>query len=98
MKIKNRKKFTKSMIIIFTIIITLVLGINYTYSNVEIEYREDFICIGDTLWNIAKKEVKTNKYYKNKDIRQVVYEIKKINNLESSEVMEGQKILIPQYK
>lgn len=55
--------------------------INYIYVTVE---------SGDTLWKIAKKH-KTD----NQDIRKLVYEIRKANNLESLIIYPGQTIKVP---
>lgn len=43
---------------------------------------------GETLWCIAEK-------YPNKDPRKFIYEIKEINNLNSSIIYPGQKIKVP---
>jgi LysM repeat protein len=49
---------------------------------------------GDTLWGIVKNNCKGYK-----DIRKVVYDIKKINNIKSASISPGQKIKIPsEYK
>lgn len=94
-KIVNKKKFIRSIIILVGLIILMLLGINNTYSKTEISYKEDYILKGDTLWSIAENERNTNEYYKNKDIREVMYEIRKINNLQNENLTIGQKILIP---
>lgn len=47
---------------------------------------------------IAKNEIENNKYFENKDIREVVNELKTINNLSTSSLYEGDKLKIPQYK
>ena len=67
------------------------------YSNVETKYKEEYIYAGDTLWSIAKEELENNKYFEGKDIRYVVDELKKVNNLSSSNLSEGDKIKIPNY-
>lgn len=95
MKIVNKKKFIRSIMIIVGVIILAFLGISNTYSKTEVAYKEDYIIKGDTLWSIAENEVDTNEYYKNKDIREVMYEIQKLNNLQSGNLEIGQKILIP---
>ena len=59
-KIVNKKKFIRSMILLLTIIILALLGINHTYSKTEVAYKEDYIIKGDTLWSIAEKERNTN--------------------------------------
>ena len=51
----------------------------------------------EILWSIAKNEIEKNKYLKNKDIRDVIFEIKKVNNLEKSDLSEGMKLKIPIY-
>ncbi len=95
MKIVNKKKFIRSMVIILGGSILAFLGISNTYSKTEVAYKEDYIIKGDTLWSIAENEVSNNEYYKNKDIREVMYEIEKLNNLQSENLEIGQKILIP---
>lgn len=94
-KIVNKKKFIRSLIILLAIVILALLGINNTYSKTEVAYKEDYIIKGDTLWSIAENEINTNEYYKNKDIREVMYEIKQLNNIKNENLEIGQKILIP---
>ena len=77
------------------ILILVLLGINNTYSKTEISYKEDYIIKGDTLWSIAEHEVNTNEYYKNKDIRKVMYEIRELNKIQNENLEIGQKIIIP---
>lgn len=94
-KIVNKKKFTRSFILILGIILLGFLGITNTYSKTEVAYKEDYIVRGDTLWSIAENQVKQNEYYKNKDVREVMYEIKQINHIQNENLEIGQKILIP---
>lgn len=94
-KIVNKKKFIRSLIVIAGLIIVALLSINNTYSKTEISYKEDYIVKGDTLWSIAENEINSNEYYKNKDIREVMFEIKKVNNLQNGDLTVGQKIIIP---
>lgn len=95
-KIVNTKKFVRSLTILIGLLILSLLCVTCTYSKTEISYREEYILKGDTLWSIAENEVDTNEYFKNKDIRDVIYEIKEINNLENGNLSIGQEILIPQ--
>jgi len=95
-KIVNKKKFVRSFITLIVLLSISFLGISFSYSKTEISYKEDYIYEGDTLWSIAEKQIVTNEYYKNKDIRDVIYEIKKLNNLDNSNLKIGEKILIPQ--
>ena len=98
MKIVNKKKFIRSISILVLILISLIIFSKNTYSNVEITYREDYIYSGDTLWSISKNEIENNKYFKNKNIRQVINELKRINDLSESNLEVGKKIKIPIYK
>lgn len=95
LKIVNKKKFTRMLVILGIIIIALFIGLNNTYSKGETKYKEEYIVNGDTLWSIAKKEANNNKYYEEKDIREIVQEIKNINNLGNQNLEIGQKIYIP---
>lgn len=98
MKIVNKKKFIKSISILILIISSLIIFSKNTYSKVEITYREDYIYSGDTLWSISKNEIQNNRYFKNKDIREVVSELKNINNFSEVNLEVGKKIKIPIYK
>ncbi len=94
MKLKgvNRKKFVKSILTIVFIfvlefmVINSVLASNEAVETKEIEYA---VCKGDTLWKIAEK-------YKleNQDPREYIYEVKKLNNMTSASIYEGQIIKI----
>ncbi|MCI8636797.1 MAG: LysM peptidoglycan-binding domain-containing protein [Clostridia bacterium] len=95
--IVNKTKFIRSVIILVALIFLILLGMTNTYSKTEVAYKENYILDGDTLWSVAEEQTNTNEYYKNKDIREVVYEIKKINNIEDGKLEIGQKIVIPYY-
>lgn len=94
MKLKgvNRKKFVKSILTIVFIfvlgfmVINSVLASNEAVETKKIEYA---VCKGDTLWKIAEK-------YKleNQDPREYIYEVKKLNNMTSASIYEGQIIKI----
>ena len=93
-KVKSIKKIIRILILII-IIANVIFAINKSYSKVEVKYELEYASFGDTLWSIAEKESKNNKYYKNKDIRYIVYDLKQVNNLSSSDLKEGQEIKIP---
>lgn len=96
MRIKNAKKFIRSILIILLIIIGLSLLISKaTYSYKEKQYKNVYVETGDTLWNIASVESKNNEYYKNKDIRYIVNDIIKENNMSSSSLKVNQQLIIP---
>lgn len=96
MKIVDVKKFLRSIIIVLLIIIGISLIISKaTYSHKEKQYKNICVSSGDTLWEIASLESKTNTYYKNKDIRYIINDIIKENNLENSNINIGDELVIP---
>lgn len=92
MRIKNRKKFIRGVLIIIAIISLFTCKATLSYN--ELEYKTIYVSTGETLWEIAKNEQKNNSYYADKDVREIVDSIKNINNLESSSLYEGQKLMI----
>lgn len=95
MRIVNKKKFISSvgMLILF---ITLIIMMILNFINVpeyEETYQKIIVCEDDTLWDIAEKYKKTSQ-----DIREYIYEIKKLNNMESAAIYEGQELTIIIYE
>ena len=96
MKIVNMNKFLRSIILMFGVLILLIfMFINKSFSHSETMYKKVFISSGDTLWNIAKAEKNNNYYFENKDIREIVFELQSINNLNNSDLKIGQELNIP---
>ena len=96
MKIVNFKKIIRSISIILLIIFALsIICAKSTLSHKEVEYTKLYVSNGDTLWSIATDLKKSNDYYKNKDIREIIYNIKEVNNLESSSLYVNQELMIP---
>jgi hypothetical protein len=97
MKIVNKGKFIKTNLILIIIVGAIIGFTTNTYSKVETKYKEEYVYSGDTLWSIAQNELENNKYFEGKDIRYVIEELKKVNNLSNSNLTEGDKIRIPNY-
>ena len=97
MKIGNKGKFIKTNLILIIIVGAIIGFTTNTYSKVETKYKEEYVYSGDTLWSIAQNELENNKYFEGKDIRYVIEELKKVNNLSNSNLTEGDKIRIPNY-
>ena len=98
MVIKNKKKFVRAILLI----IGIVIGINLiiatkTLSHAELKYKTVSVSFGDTLWDIAKAEKSSNTYYRDKDIRDVIEDIKSLNNLKSCDLNLGQTLEIATY-
>lgn len=98
MKIINKKRFIISNLILFSFIFMLIYMAKGTFSTSIINYTETYIEEGDTLWEIALTQQKNNEYYKNKEIREIVNDLKKVNNLKKSNLSVNQKIIIPTIK
>lgn len=96
LKIVNFNKFIRSILIILFIIISASFAVSQsTFSHSETKYKTIAIINGDTLWNIALDEQKYNGYYKNKDIRYIIEDLKKLNNKTNSDLQLGEEIVIP---
>lgn len=95
-KIVNHKKFRKSLILITAILFCTLFNIKNTVSSEGIiEYKTITVNSGDTLWSIAEYEQNQNSYYKDFEIRKIVSDIKKVNNLKSSNLTVKQNLIIP---
>ena len=96
MRIVNMKKFVRMVILIVGIImISSICFCNISFSKGEIKTKTIYVSNGDTLWNIAREEQENNPYYENKDVRDIIYEIRKTNNLNNnSNLNEGQELII----
>lgn len=95
-KIVNFKKFFFSILILTALIITISFCIaRDSFSYTKIKYKEIEVVQGDTLWNIAEEQQLYNSYCDNKDIREIIELIKQTNNMKTSELIIGQKILVP---
>ncbi|MDD4066656.1 MAG: LysM peptidoglycan-binding domain-containing protein [Clostridia bacterium] len=97
---KGNNRIVRRNITIMTIITImaclLVFNSSTAISNTEIKYIDYTVCHGDTLWSIAKIVKENNINYKNKDIREIIYEIKELNNMEISNIYIGNKLTIPE--
>ena len=91
--VNSRRFFT-----FITLVITLLALIVFTIMNLQgayssaytIETEDYWVKQGETLWSIAQ-EYSPDGY----DIRKMIYEIKEINEMETSMIYSGDKIMIP---
>ena len=96
MRIVNKKKFIRSMILMFGVLILIsFIFANKSLSHTEKNFKKVYISSGDTLWSIAKEEKNSNVYFENKDIREIVYELKNTNELSNSSLKVGQELNVP---
>lgn len=95
-RIVNVKKFIVSSTILFSMVfIAVSMLVNVAYSKNNINYKTVYVTQGDTLWTIASEEQENNNYYEDEDIRDIIYDIKNINNLSASDLKVGQELKIP---
>ena len=97
-KIKNKKKFLRAILII----VGMLIFINFivpdkSFSHQSIAYKNVSVQSGDTLWTIAKLEQEDNEYYEGKDLRDIIQDIKEVNNLSNSNLRVNQNLEIPTY-
>lgn len=95
MRIVNKIKFTKSILILIFIITITIICIGQImnkpkYNTATTDY---IVSKDDTLWSIAEQ-------YKmpNQDIRDYIDKIKELNNMETATIYEGQAITIIIYE
>lgn len=95
---KNRtRKKTSGVTIALTfifilsfLILMMSLGNMDSYGDGEVEYIEVVVRAGESLWSIAE-----NATPEHRDLRATMYEIVKVNQLESEIIQPGQVLQIP---
>ena len=88
MRIKNMPRFILFLTILFVIISCITnMFFNKVFSYEEQKYKSITICQGDTLWSIASTL--------DGNINENIYNIKKLNSLESSLLFIGQELIVP---
>lgn len=97
---KQFKRRKERILVIGTIIVCCLILLFFIddmfspqHTNYEYTYKEYVISDGERLWDIAEEELQNNTYYKNEDIRQVIYEIQNDNDINST-IYPGQVIKI----
>lgn len=86
LRIVNKKRFITSISMIIIIIISIF---NCVSANKVVEYQEYIVVQGDTLWSIASENKKDGQ-----DIREYIYELRQLNNLEDCVIYPNQVIKI----
>lgn len=87
MRVVNKKRFIIVITILIVLAITLCSHCSAIPKNNEIE--SITVSAGDTLWSIASEHKKSGQ-----DVREYLYELRKLNNLENCTIYPGQKIKI----
>ncbi len=87
--LKNRAKFF-SFIFFISLIVFIIAYTASVSGYAEPDYTTVTVQPGDTLWSIAEQYGDDSS-----DIREYIYNIKKINNMKSSLLVENTSIIIP---
>lgn len=99
--VKNKKKkgnnfikwFVINLIIVSTI--TVIFNIPKVYAKETFKYKTVRVQSGDTVWNYAKTVI--NKSKQDKNISEVINDIKELNNMKNTDIKIGQDIKLPIY-
>ena len=98
MKKKNMRKRRR---VTFLVLVVMVIVMSFMFntpslSSTQINYVEYTVSNNDTLWSIATLIKENNVNYNRTDIREIIYEIKKLNNKDTSAIIENEKLIIPE--
>ena len=98
MKKKNMRKRRR---VTFLVLVVMVIVMSFMFntpslSSTQINYVEYTVSSNDTLWSIATLIKENNVNYSRTDIREIIYEIKQINNKDKSNIIENEKLIIPE--
>jgi len=86
--LKRPERLVMSIVIIIFVIVGMFGFQNVALGDSIPEYITITVSKGDTLWTIARN------YYQENDVRNIVEEIKEINNLKNSNIKVGQELLL----
>lgn len=86
LRIVNKKRFISFISITMILIISIF---NCVSANKPTEYQDYTVVQGDTLWSIASKNLKSGQ-----DIREYIYELREINNMNDCLIYPNQIIRI----
>lgn len=92
-KVKSKVRFSIFIILLlltFGITVNTLMGLDFAQGKRKTNYTTVQVVENETLWDIAS-------IYANKgsDVRELIYKIKKYNNLGESNIIPGQVIKVP---
>ncbi|MDD2376914.1 MAG: LysM peptidoglycan-binding domain-containing protein [Clostridia bacterium] len=92
---KNKvKQIFQNILMLVFIFIIISMFFNVSLGKDKLTTKTIIVDSGTTLWNIANKICINNE---DLNVQNVIIQIKKINNLQSSMIYEGQELLIYNY-
>ena len=91
-RIVNKYRFTAFVLVVLLLLCFAVSSVfNHVNAKSGVRYVSVNITEGDTLWTIAKEYGSDHK-----DIRRVIYDICKANDITADSLRPGQTILVPE--
>ena len=87
--LKNRRRFYTFIMLITIMLSSILFAVTVNGADTNNEFTTVTVEKGDTLWDLAKE------YGKGGDIRRYIYKIEKANNMTSSDIYEGDVLLLP---
>ncbi len=98
MKIVSKTRFAMSMtlILVFILSTSMIAFANFdSDAPLQAEPQHNYtVQAGDTLWSIAANFNRTH-YNQEKDVRKIIYTIRKMNDLEGNTIYTGQELSLP---
>ncbi len=92
-RVVSKARFT-AFLLVLVMIMVMITGLVFRTVRVNGESAEKFQVVqvmdGDTLWTLAEKYTP-----KDQDVRRTIYEIRKANGMETSDLSAGQILKIP---
>lgn len=86
--------FITIILVVVTIFLSLIFNLSKVHSSVYMQkYMTYDVAEGDSLWEISLRTMPDGF-----DVRRMVYEIKELNDMETSYIYEGESIKIPIFK
>lgn len=89
-RIVNRKRFIKALVTVTAVIALSINAVSFGNCKRNYETVNFTVSEGDTLWEIAELYADESI-----DVRKYIRDIKAYNNMETSELMPGDIIIIP---
>ena len=86
--LKNKRRFTAFIVVVVALVFVSAFA-STAYGYKETKNKTILVKTGDTLWDIAKNNCN------NGDIRAYIYEIKLLNNLDTSNIYQGSTLILP---
>lgn len=82
--------FTAILVIALATAVSGIAGFNTAAGGEAITYKTVTVNSGDTLWSIASTYCSDDQ-----DVREYIYNIEKLNDVQNVDIQPGQKIIVP---